>query len=83
MEIVIRYLKACLSRAVVQVQAREAIEVTTHRKLVAHIVGIALQRADALSRLVLVSALSWGRGKPVLPPRWCRPLVACLWARWR
>jgi prevent-host-death family protein len=71
MEIAIRDLKARLSHVLAQAQAGEVIEVTSHRKPVARIVGIAPQADEPLSALMVAGALSWHGGKP----RFAAPLV--------
>lgn len=66
MHIAIRELKSGLSRALALAQSGEVIEVTSHNKPVARIVGIPPQADDGLRRLLAIGALSWSGGKPKL-----------------
>jgi len=65
-DIAIRELKSSLSRVLAAAQGGEVIEVTSHRKPVARIVGIPPQADDGLRRLMADGALTWRGGKPKL-----------------
>jgi len=70
MHVAIRELKASLSRVLSRAQAGEVIEVTSHNKPVARIVGIPPQAGEGLRGLIASGKLCWGGGKPRLaPPR--------------
>ena len=68
MHIAIRELKAGLSRVLARAQAGEVIEVTSHNRPIARIVGIPRQQDDPLAALVASGAVSWGGGKPSFEP---------------
>lgn len=64
MSIAIRELKASLSRVLSRAQQGEIIEVTSHNKPIARIVGIPLQAEAGLRGLIASGTLSWSGGKP-------------------
>lgn len=64
MQIAIHDLKANLSRFLALAQAGAVIEVTSHRKPVARLVGVAALGPDALGGLVASQAVAWTGGKP-------------------
>lgn len=64
MSIAVRELKANLSRVLSRAQQGEVIEVTSHNKPIARIVGIPPQAEAGLRGLIASGALSWGGGKP-------------------
>jgi prevent-host-death family protein len=66
MGIPIRELKATLSRVMARAQAGEVIEVTSHRKPIARIVGVPLQAEEGLKGLLLSGAVSWNGAKPAI-----------------
>lgn len=69
MPIAVRELKATLSQVLLRAQAGEVIEVTSHKKPIARIVGIPAQAGDdGLRGLIAAGALSWSGGKPQLGP---------------
>ncbi|WP_295449151.1 type II toxin-antitoxin system prevent-host-death family antitoxin [uncultured Thiodictyon sp.] len=69
MSIAVRELKANLSRVLLRAQAGEVIEVTSHNRPIARIVGIPAQAGDGgLRGLIATGALSWSGGKPRLAP---------------
>lgn len=67
MQIPIRELKATLSRVMARAQAGEVIEVTSHRKPIARIVGVPAKAESRLKSLVLNGAISLSGAKPLLP----------------
>lgn len=70
MHVAVRELKSTLSRVLSLAQAGEVIEVTSHNKPIAHIVGIPPQADAGLRGLLASGTLSWNGGKPQLePPR--------------
>ena len=68
MRVAIRDLKANLSRILSRAQAGESIEVTSHNKLIARIVGIPSGTAEGLRESIGSGTLSWSGGKPQLAP---------------
>ncbi len=66
MHVAIRELKSSLSRVLARAQAGEVIEVTSHSKPIARIVGIPPQADEGLRRLMASGVLSWNGGKPSL-----------------
>jgi len=69
MPIAVRELKASLSRVLLRAQAGEVIEVTSHNRPIARIVGIPPPVGDGgLSGLIAAGALSWSGSKPRLTP---------------
>jgi prevent-host-death family protein len=64
MSIPIRELKANLSQVLSRAQAGEVIEVTSHKKPIARIVGIPPGAHSGLRRLIGMGAMSWGGDKP-------------------
>ncbi|MBN9404825.1 MAG: type II toxin-antitoxin system prevent-host-death family antitoxin [Burkholderiales bacterium] len=66
MDIAIRELKSNLSRVLAAARDGETIEVTSHRKPVARIVGIPPQADEGLRRLMATGALTWRGGRPKL-----------------
>ena len=63
MRIAMHELKAGLSRYMAQARAGEVIEVTSHDKPVARIVGIPPTSASGLTRLLASGAAQWAGGK--------------------
>ncbi|KAF0162011.1 MAG: prevent-host-death family protein [Rhodocyclaceae bacterium] len=68
MLVAIRELKSNLSRVLALAQGGEVIEVTSHSKPIARIVGIPPQADEGLRRLMASGVLSWNGGKPQLAP---------------
>jgi prevent-host-death family protein len=64
MRIAMHELKAGLSRYMAQARAGEVIEVTSHDKPVARIVGIPPAGASGITRLLASGAAHWTGGKP-------------------
>lgn len=64
MSIAVRELKAKLSSVLARAQQGEVIEVTSHNKPIAQIVGIPAQAGPGLRALVASGAVCWGGGKP-------------------
>jgi prevent-host-death family protein len=68
MRVAVRELKSSLSRVLSLAQGGEIVEVTSHNKPIARIVGIPPQPDEGLRRLMAVGALSWSGGKPRFAP---------------
>lgn len=68
MYVAVRELKANLSRVLSLAQDGEVIEVTSHNKPIARIVGIPPQADDGLRSLMAAGKLSWSGGKPRFAP---------------
>ena len=66
MRVAMRELKAGLSGYIAQARAGEVIEVTSHDKSVARIVGIPSAGSSGVTRLLAVGAAQWRGGKPAL-----------------
>ena len=64
MSVPVRELKASLSQVLSRARSGEVIEVTSHNKPIARIVGIPETAASGLRRLIADGAVSWGGGKP-------------------
>lgn len=64
MRIAMSELKAGLSRFVAQARAGEVIEITSHDKPVARIVGIPRTGSSGIARLLACGSAQWGGGKP-------------------
>jgi prevent-host-death family protein len=64
MSVAVRELKASLSQVLSRARSGEVIEVTSHNKPIARIVGIPETAASGLRRLIADGAVSWGGGKP-------------------
>ena len=61
----IQEFKSHLSQYVGQAQSGELIELTSHRKVVARIVGVPPTDSAGVARLLAAGAASWQGGKPV------------------
>jgi prevent-host-death family protein len=57
--------KSHLSRYVGEAQSGQLIELTSHRKVVARIVGVPPTDSAGVSRLLAAGVASWQGGKPV------------------
>jgi prevent-host-death family protein len=64
MSVAIRELKASLSQVLSRAQQGEIIEVTSHNKPIARIIGIPAHAEAGLRKLIASGAVSWGGGKP-------------------
>ncbi len=64
MQVPVRELKADLSRLLARAQAGEVIEVTSHNRPVARILGAPKWADGGVGRLLALGQLSWGGGKP-------------------
>ncbi|AGX88474.1 type II toxin-antitoxin system Phd/YefM family antitoxin [Candidatus Symbiobacter mobilis] len=68
MHVAVRELKSGLSRFLSLAQSGELIEVTSHNKPIARILGIPPQANEGLRRLMASGTLSWHGDKPKLSP---------------
>lgn len=68
MQVAVRELKAKLSRMLARAQAGEVIEVTSHNKPIARIVGVFPAADVGLRKVISRGELSWKGGKPQLDP---------------
>lgn len=66
MRIAMHELKSGLSRYVARARAGEVIEITSHDKPVARLVGVPAGGPAGVSRLLARGAATWGGGKPAL-----------------
>jgi antitoxin (DNA-binding transcriptional repressor) of toxin-antitoxin stability system len=64
MKVSTQEFKANLAKYVSQAQSGELIELTSHRRVVAHLTGVPATADPAVSRLLAVGAASWNGGKP-------------------
>ena len=62
-QVPIREFKARLSHFLAQAGKHGAIEVTSHRKVVARIIGIPVA-SEGVARLIAKGAIAWQGGKP-------------------
>ena len=61
----IREFKARLSYYLTQAGAGGGvIEITSHRKVVARVIGVPSEAGEGIARLIATGAISWGGGKP-------------------
>ena len=68
MKVAVRQLKVSLSKLLARPQSGEVIEVTSHQKPIARIVGIPKSSEEPLNSLILNGSLSWNGQKPALEP---------------
>jgi len=66
MRIAMHELKSGLSRYVALARAGEVIEITSHDKPVARLVGVPAAGPAGVSRLLARGAATWSGGKPAL-----------------
>lgn len=66
MKVAMNEFKAGLSRYVARARAGEVIELTSHAKPVARLVGIAAEQPPGIQRLLSTGAAQWAGGKPAL-----------------
>ncbi len=65
MQVSMHEFKSHLSRYVSQAQSGQAIELTSHRKVVARIVGVPSSDSVGVSCLLAAGIATWQGGKPV------------------
>ena len=66
MKVALHQLKSGLSRYVAQARAGEVIEITSHDKPVASLVGIPSSAGAGVARLLASGSAQWSGGKPAL-----------------
>jgi len=64
MQVSIRELKAHLSRYLAQARQGTALEITSHRRVVARVTGVPEPSTPALAELIARGAAQWDGGKP-------------------
>ncbi|MBU0499879.1 MAG: type II toxin-antitoxin system prevent-host-death family antitoxin [Gammaproteobacteria bacterium] len=64
MEVSMRDFKSHLSQYVEQAQAGQPIELTSHRKVVARLIGVPPTDSSGVARLLAAGVASWQGGKP-------------------
>ncbi|MCP4699890.1 MAG: type II toxin-antitoxin system prevent-host-death family antitoxin, partial [Gammaproteobacteria bacterium] len=64
MQVSINELKADLSLYLSRAQAGQNFEITSHRKVVARVIGVPATPDNGLSRLLASGAATWAGGKP-------------------
>jgi len=64
MQVSIRELKAHLSKYISQAQAGQGFEITSHRKVVARVIGVPTASDSGVARLLACGAATWTGGKP-------------------
>lgn len=65
MQVSMHEFKSHLSRYVSQAQSGHTIELTSHRKVVARLVGVPSTDSAGVSRLLAAGIATWQGGKPV------------------
>lgn len=60
----VREFKANLSRFLAEARAGRTLEITSHRKVVARVVGVPDDAEDGLARMVAAGEATWAGGKP-------------------
>lgn len=74
MQVAIRELKSSLSKVMALAQGGEVIEVTSHTKPIARIIGIMPKIDAGLRGLMASGVLSWNGNKPMFAP--AQPLLS-------
>ncbi|OGT90438.1 MAG: prevent-host-death protein [Gammaproteobacteria bacterium RIFOXYA12_FULL_61_12] len=64
MEVSMREFKSHLSQYVLLAQAGQPIELTSHRKVVARLIGVPPTDSTGVARLLAAGVASWQGGKP-------------------
>ncbi len=64
MQVSIRELKTHLSRYLAQARQGTALEITSHRRVVARVTGVPESGPSALGELIARGAAQWDGGKP-------------------
>jgi len=64
MQVPIHEFKSHMSKYVGQAQSGTVIELTSHRKVVAHITGVPATAQKGVMRLIACGAADWQGGKP-------------------
>jgi prevent-host-death family protein len=64
MQVSMQEFKSHLAKYVGQAQSGQTIELTSHRKVVARIIGVPQSDSDNITRLLAAGAATWQGGKP-------------------
>lgn len=64
MHVSMHEFKSHLAKYISQAQSGHSIELTSHRKVVAHIIGVPQSASDDVARLLAAGAATWQGGKP-------------------
>ena len=64
MRVSIQEFKSHLAKYVGQARSGEAIELTSHRKVVAHVIGVPESSHPGVARLLAAGVAAWEGGKP-------------------
>ena len=64
MNVSIQEFKSHLAKYVGQAQAGQTIELTSHRKVVARVIGVPQSSDDGVTRLLAAGIATWQGGKP-------------------
>lgn len=81
MQVSIQEFKSHLSQYVSKAQAGQLIELTSHRKVVARIVGVPVTESIGVARLLAAGIATWQGGKPdgaVITLRQCGKTVSAM-----
>ena len=65
MQVSMQEFKSHLAQYVGQAQSGQVIELTSHRKVVARLVGVPISDNEGIARLLATGRASWQGGKPV------------------
>lgn len=65
MQVSIQEFKSHLSKYVSEAQAGSLIELTSHRKVVAKLIGVAPNDGTGVYQLLALGAVTWQGGKPL------------------
>lgn len=60
-----REFKSRMAQYIVQAQSGQLIELTSHRKVVARLVGVPPAKSTGVARLLATRVASWQGGKPI------------------
>jgi prevent-host-death family protein len=60
----IKEFKAHFAQYIAQAQAGQPIELTSHRKIVARIIGVPEHSSKGMDNLLAAGVISWSGGKP-------------------
>ncbi len=64
MEVSMQEFKSHLAQYVGQAQADQVIELTSHRKVVARLIGVPLAASEGIAKLLASGRATWQGGKP-------------------
>ena len=64
MQVSMQEFKSHLSRYVVEAQSGQVIELTSHRRVVARLIGVPVAESAGLSCLLAAGTATWQGGKP-------------------